>query len=622
MEYQWYADGTPVPGATSATFDLLDHYQCLPEVSHQVYCEVRNGAGAFRTRTATITLVVDGLPFHAEEAAGDASSGQVTVSFDRHLLPASAADPFSYVLQDEAGRRLDILEAVVQPDARHVRLQLAADVHLQPGQLYRLRMEDGTILSLCPEPLPPTVLSFRPMALAGCGSVVLKTTLPLLDFGSVWKYHPNSNDTAFAASGDWVMPAFDDAAWPSGQGLFGVERNPGPYLGLFGPFRTLIPPPGGGSGPLSTFFRTHFQWHDSHGRPDGFLNFTNAVDDGIVVYLNGEEIFSFNVPASPRPLPWDAVSLPAGSSPLGEGVPVVTNLLVHNLREGDNLLTVALHQQGITSGDDVFGMKLTGLVDTGDPFVSIQPTNQSVSTEGVANLLAEAPPGLAASFQWFENDRVLPEATSPLLRITNYCGQLWVWGSRTYFCRITTPLCSFDTRTALVHFFHDDIPPRFLLVRSSRNGTNILADFDRPMDRSGAEEVFSYELEEEDGHLSQPLSASLDPAGSRITLSLTSQLLAGATYRLRVPEFQIRDRCGNAMGGQSVVFVAWTATVALRVERVTASQGRLRWDDSSMVPEGAPTPEGPWTALPAVTSGQSVTLGPASRFFRLRRLPE
>ncbi|HXJ60944.1 MAG TPA: hypothetical protein VNU68_30225 [Verrucomicrobiae bacterium] len=117
----------------------------------------------------------------------------------------------------------------------------------------------------------------------------------------------------------------------------------------------ILPPVAGG--PISSYFRTHFDWRG----PLDFvvLDFASAVDDGMIVYLNGRELLAFNMPPAPRPMVWDLAVLPSGPNPLGEGVPVVTNIVPSNLREGDNVIAVELHQHLFTTGDDLFGMKLT-----------------------------------------------------------------------------------------------------------------------------------------------------------------------------------------------------------------------------------------------------------------------
>jgi len=444
-----------------------------------------------------------------------------------------------------------------------------------------------------------------------------QTNNPLVDFNSVWRFHPNSNDLAAAITADWMLPEFDDSGWLSGQGLFGFESTVGKY-DWFGPFRTYIDPPSLGSQPVSTYFRTHFQWHDSRGRPNGHLNFTNAVDDGIVVYLNGVEIFSISAPATPRPLPWNTLS-PVADTSLYEGVALHTNLVVDNLREGDNLLAVVLLQNSLLSSDDVFAMKLTGWVDLGDPYFSDQPTNQVVPADQVAVLVAEPPPASSATFQWFEYNPI-PGATNAILRVTNSCGILW--GLRAYYCRITTELCDIPTRTALVNFLQDLDSAQLLFVRSTSSQTNVLGEFTKRMDPATASDPFNYQLEDTEGHAYPPFRAELQADERTVSLSFTNLLQEGAPYTLRIPEGGISDVCGIGILPISVLFYAWSLTVSLHETHLPGSLLRLEWNDSSMILENAPTPSGPWTALPLFASGQNINISSTGCFFRLKRLPE
>ena len=66
----------------------------------------------------------------------------------------------------------------------------------------------------------------------------------------------------------------------------------------------------------------------------------------------------------------------------------------------------------------------------------------------------------------------------------------------------------------------------------------------------------------------------------------------------------------------------WSLTVSLHETHLPGSLLRLEWNDSSMILENAPTPSGPWTALPFFASGQNINISSTGSFFRLKRLPE
>src|SRR5207247_2109317 len=111
------------------------------------------------------------------------------------------------------------------------------------------------------------------------------------------------------------------------------------------------------------YFRTHFTMPSMS--PSALaatmLISTNVVDDGSVVYLNGVEIFRFNMPAGTvSATTFASAALTEGWPTTGQTVFFRTNL-ANNVVIGDNVLAVEVHQSGTGSSDDVFGMTLTAV---------------------------------------------------------------------------------------------------------------------------------------------------------------------------------------------------------------------------------------------------------------------
>jgi hypothetical protein len=401
-------------------------------------------------------------------------------------------------------------------------------------------------------------------------SALAQATFLLLDYTNTWRFHTNYVDPGFSPGDAWASPDFDDSQWRSGQGLFGYESTAGEY-DLFAPFNTYISPPYRGiffgqppfpapppppPGPISTYFRTHFNWDTP--ALNVVLNFTNAVDDGIIVYLNGVELYSFNVPAE-RPLPWNLLSLPGGANPLGEAVPVITNLLAPSLVMGDNVLAVGLYQHAPTTSDDVFGMRLTATFP--QPPLNLDPTEPSdhvaylfrlITLRAVAN--ASPPP----TYQWYEDGAILPGATTPSYSFmnTNVCG-----GSQThsFYCVVSNPLGSFQTRTAFVDFRGDDVRLVIMNIVGSPNFSNVVVQFSHFMDRGSAADPFNYAIRATNGDLFVPLSANLLPDGRSVLLNLTNGLLPGTSYEL-IPNPFITDVCGDGLSiePRPGPFTTWT----------------------------------------------------------------
>ena len=373
---------------------------------------------------------------------------------------------------------------------------------------------------------------------------------PLITFtNTMWSYHSNktSNPPNFSPPDAWTAVDFDDSAWPKGVGLFGTEvAGEYPY-----PFNTHIDNPaagGAGVGPLSDYFRTHFQWS---GPTDNIsLLFSNHVDDGILVFLNGTELFSFNVPDT-RPLPWDSLMMPNGANPGGEPVLHVTNVLATSLVVGDNVLAVALYEQLNTTSDDVFGMSMS------PPSAPInlapnQPTNrvvrQNVATTLIVNYCGSPTP----TFQWYE-DGVPIGGDSPTLRVTNTePGTI----TKQYYCHVENPSGSFDSRVASVTSTTDSEAPRVVRVTAGAAGDTVVVEYSELMAANTAGDYLNYQLQGPNapGILN---STALNADGSSVTLVLGSALTEGERYTV-VIDF-VTDLALNEMPHAEVPFSAWVS---------------------------------------------------------------
>ena len=442
------------------------------------------------------------------------------------------------------------------------------------------------------------------------------TSSAIIDYTSTWKYHPNTNWLFGGPSDEWAQPEYDDAGWSEGPGLFGSETHP-EYYQQFAPFQTYISPPRGGQGPLSSYFRKRFQWAGSSTAL--YLNFTNLVDDGMIVYLNGVELFSFNMADAPRPIypDWPALQ----TDPLGEGIPFSTNLFAPNLLPGENVLAVELHQSGISSGDDVFGMKMTATIAHFDPVQLTQPTNQTVLPPRTVTLVAETLGDLGAQFQWYEDGVPISGATAAVysFAVTNPCSAR---GPSYFFCEVRGALCTYQTRTATIQFLHDDLPPSVRSVRSGAVLTTLYVEFSEMVLRDSAEDAFTYTVLDGAGRDFPVFYAVLLADQRTVMLELHEPLSEGAAYTLRLEDGYVQNLCGMSAREANVPFQSWTRDVPLRITRVSPDVVRLSWADASFGLEGAPSPSGPWVSHAFARSGDARAMNVSTQFFRLRRLPE
>lgn len=450
-------------------------------------------------------------------------------------------------------------------------------------------------------------------ALAQCPPLWI-TSPPIIDFTSSWKYHPNTNGLTTEPSDGWAQPDFNDSDWSEGPGLFGSETHPEIYRS-FGPFQTHIAPPW--QGPISSYFRKRFHWNGSSSAP--YLNFTNLADDGLIVYLNGMELFSFNMPAAPRPMTWDGLAL--ATDRLGEGIPFTTNIFVPDLRIGENLLAVELHQSGISSGDDVFGMKMTATTGHFDPVQPTQPTNQSVLGPATVTLVAESFGDPGAQFQWYEEGTPIAGATAAVYSFahTNACD---AHEPAHFFCEVQGALCTYRTRTATIEFLRNDDPPFIRSVWSGSGSTDLYVEFDEALQRDSAENVFAYFISDSTAGEFAVLSAQLLADQRTVMLTLESTLSPGTTYTLGLFDGGVKNLCGIPANEANVPFQLRTRDVPLHVARVSPGFVRLDWADASFHLESAISPLGPWISNPFARSGDLISMENSPRFFRLHWIPE
>jgi hypothetical protein len=183
---------------------------------------------------------------------------------------------------------------------------------------------------------------------------------PLISTGAVWKYL----DTGSYPGSNWTALVFDDSAWASGRAQLGygdgdetTQLDGGPSTNVF----------------LAYYFRHRFDLLN----PAAVSNLVVRVlrDDGVVVYLNGSEVFRNNMPAGPidaSTAATDIVNSPQESQFYSRRInPAV-------LRLGPNLLAVEIHQGSTTSSDLSFDLQLLANVQSTAPEVAItSPTNNA-----------------------------------------------------------------------------------------------------------------------------------------------------------------------------------------------------------------------------------------------------
>jgi hypothetical protein len=171
------------------------------------------------------------------------------------------------------------------------------------------------------------------------GSTAQTTIFP---FGSAWKYLDTGVDQGTA----WRAPAFDDSAWKTGHGKFGYGYRNEATIIDFGP------------DPKNKYMTTYFRKAIALDHPLAFSSFRAQVkrDDGVVVYVNGTEVYRNNLPTG------TPVYTTRASSAADHGQAAIPfTIPVSDFVSGNNVIAVEIHQTGRDSFDMGFDLDLVGI---------------------------------------------------------------------------------------------------------------------------------------------------------------------------------------------------------------------------------------------------------------------
>ncbi|MBL9170729.1 MAG: immunoglobulin domain-containing protein [Verrucomicrobiales bacterium] len=215
-----------------------------------------------------------------------------------------------------------------------------------------------------------------------------------------WKY----NQTANLDSVKWEDPAFNDTAWSTGTGLLYVGSAALPAAK--GTALTL--------GRLTYYFRTHFNFTGDPATTRLRLN--TILDDGAVLYLNGQEILRVGMDTNLVNVVYSTLSNRSVGTAAAEGPFVLSG---SHLVEGDNVLAVEVHQTGSSSSDLALGIALT--TETGIPNQPVSLVTAITDTEvqeGSPAGFTGAVSGTAPIvYRWLHDGVELAGKTEPTLSI-------------------------------------------------------------------------------------------------------------------------------------------------------------------------------------------------------------
>ncbi|MGX7668412.1 T9SS type A sorting domain-containing protein [Flavobacterium pedocola] len=170
--------------------------------------------------------------------------------------------------------------------------------------------------------------------------ITAQTTL--IPTGSSWKYLDNGSNQGT----NWTATTFDDASWASGNAQLGYGDGDEATVVSYGPSST--------NKYITTYFRKTFTLTN----PTDYVNYTLKVrrDDGVVVYINGTEVYRNNMPTGTI-----AYNTGASTACSDDGGSFLTATLTQSaFVAGTNTIAVEIHQNNGSSSDVSFDLSLEG----------------------------------------------------------------------------------------------------------------------------------------------------------------------------------------------------------------------------------------------------------------------
>jgi hypothetical protein len=160
----------------------------------------------------------------------------------------------------------------------------------------------------------------------------------LVPAGGNWRYLDDGTNPT-----NWKQPSFIDSTWPIGPAQLGNGDGDENTLLALNPAR------------ISTYFRRNFAIGDIYAYSQ--LKLRLVRDDGVVIYLNGQEILRDNMPTGTILSNTSASVVVSGTS---ESAWREFTINAPPLVAGSNVLAVELHQSGTASSDLSFDLEVLG----------------------------------------------------------------------------------------------------------------------------------------------------------------------------------------------------------------------------------------------------------------------
>lgn len=224
---------------------------------------------------------------------------------------------------------------------------------------------------------------------------------PLVAANSAWKYLDDGSDQGT----EWRDGGFIDLLWASGPGSLGYGDDDIATTLSYGTDSQ--------NKHLTYYFRKSF----TVANPAQFtsLRLGARFDDGVVVYLNGGEIYRNNMPAGA------ITHLTAAGGSMEAGDYIEQTISASGLVAGENILAAEVHQANRTSSDIAFDLRFDGLTAAGGAsfstvYITAPSANQTLVNPAAVsiNAVARSTAGAASRVDFLvDGVKIGEDTTSP-----------------------------------------------------------------------------------------------------------------------------------------------------------------------------------------------------------------
>jgi hypothetical protein len=367
LTYQWRKDGAPISGATNRTYSISG---ALPSASGDYDVVASNSVSTAGSVVASLVVNADNTPPFVILALGETNLSEIVLSFSEPISAGSAGEPGNYIIElTGGGGNIDVTTAVLVNGTNVV---LTLNTPRVAGSNYTITVDSSiTDLSLAQNSVSPTTYS-----------VSTRLFLVAIDDVHTWRYDQTDTDLGTA----WRTVGYNDSAWPSGNGLFHVVRDSSPTTVGGETVRTVLSlTNAAGTTNTTYYFRTHFSL-PSLTTNGVVLQLSHLVDDAVVVYLNGNEVYRIGITNDPV-YHTNYATANGGQTRQGPFLIPLTGLV-----SGDNVLAAEVHQVNMTSSDVTFGLELLAIIPVVTPIAGAPELEVSYNSgTGQITLTWDAP---------------------------------------------------------------------------------------------------------------------------------------------------------------------------------------------------------------------------------------